>query len=116
MAVKKDVELHPSYVRCRDLDGELWTIPAGPAGSKLHLLCWSDQQQFGAADLYIPVELLREPWRGLDWPVDLAAGVEAWKLATGQEDTQARQRIATRLYRVGQFTRLQQRVRERTGT
>lgn len=110
----KQVELQPAYVRCRDFDGEWWTIPAGPAGSKLHLLCWSDQQQFGG-ELFLPVELLREPWRGLDWPVDLAAGVERWVAQEGQQDSLERQAMATRLYRVGQFTRLQERVRGRTG-
>lgn len=109
-----DTELRMAYVRCRDLDGELWTIPRG---SKLHALLWSDVQ-LGYVEPYIPVELIREPWRGLNFTLDPELGVRVQAFLTRRilMQPEVQNQVAYHTYRYGQFARLQQRVKVRTST
>lgn len=99
--VKKstDTPLLKEYIYCRDLEGERWTIPRG---SKLHLELWADVQQ-GYPDPFVPVELIREPWRGLTWDIEgkLESGIRSWVFLNAAEKHG--------LYRLGQFVRLQHR-------
>lgn len=90
------------YVRCRDLEGELWTVPAG---STLHLQLLGAQLQ-GSGELFVPVELLRAPWRGL---VDLH-GRLVQSLARWQEAPQ--EQSVRDIWRLGQYQRMLKVVKE----
>lgn len=111
------------YVRCQDLEGQWWTIPSGPAGGLLHQQLWSDLEQHGQATLYVPRELLRAPWRGLDMRLRgldmllaFSSRLDDYKATAWAMTALDRSSQAHRLYRVGQFLRLQHRVKVRTST
>lgn len=89
------------FVRCRDLAGCLWTVPAG---SKLHLALLGDVEQ-GNPQPFLPIEVLRHPERGLV-PLELDGLVEAF---LADPDVQT----AHALWRIGMYVRLRDRVRHR---
>lgn len=106
------MELAPAYVRCRDLSGDLWTVPRG---SRLHLLLWSDVQQ-GYPEPFVPIALIREPWRGLEWDMEDALRSAVAVVSSPFIQSAARTLAAHNAFRLGQFRRLQERVKVRTST
>lgn len=96
----------PAYIRCRDLEGGLWTVPPG---SRLYQELLEDQGE-GGGMACVPIELLRSNESVTAY--DQTAALEHMMfiaLNPDDEDTAA----VFELYAIGQFQRLVDRTRRR---